>query len=665
MMTARVLCLIPAPSARRETTASLSELLTTASISAASTLERACSRLESASFDAVVVDHDAAVLDAVTAVERLRGRFRSLPIVVFPQDGSEALASAVLGAGGTDYVHRDAGYGVLADRLERALADSATRADSDCDVLDDSHSDCPARLHQSHSARSFKQAVEQAGHSIYITAPDGTIQYVNPAFEAVTGYSAAEAIGSTPRLLKSGVHGSSFYQELWRTILTGDVWENQIVNRRKDGTTYTVNQTIAPITDADGTISNFVAVNADISDQKRRERQLRRLHEAVGEWLEATTPDAVATRTVANLEELFDHECSAVFLSDDASGELRPAAVSEAVAETFEIQSRYDEDDGIVRRVFEMGEAELYDDVRDASGVCNAKTPIRCEMACPLGEHGVLLVASRSAAAFDEADTALLRVVASNLEATLDRLSRERELERQKERFEKFAHVVSHDLRNPLTVAMGELERARETNDEMAFEEVVQAHERIATIIDDLLWLAREDRGIDEPELVSLAAVASNAWEAVAAPDVAFELEGDRRVLADPGRLQQLFENLFRNAVDHGSTSPESHARQDTVSHGATSSRPQVADTSVAADTELTVRVGRTDDGFYVADTGVGIPDAERERILETGYTTADDGTGLGLSIVQTIVDAHGWSLEITDSAAGGARFEIQTGAVD
>ncbi|MXV63911.1 hypothetical protein GS429_17960 [Natronorubrum sp. JWXQ-INN-674] len=279
--------------------------------------------------------------------------------------------------------------------------------------------------------------------------------------------------------------------------------------------------------------------------------------------------------------------------------------------------------------------------------------------------------------AFDETDRVLLRIVSSGLEATLDRIGRERELERQKDRFERFARVVSHDLRNPLTVAMGELERARETADPESFDAVVQSHERIANIIDDLLWLAREGKSIDDPQPVSLAEIASKAWDNVDAPAASFERPGDRYVLADPGRLQQLFENLFRNSVEHGITDGESRTRElsrETAGSGAasTTARSEDADSAVkaddgpdAADDEVTIRVGLTDDGFYVADTGVGIPESERDRILESGYTTADDGTGLGLSIVKTIVESHDWDLEITDSEAGGARFEIRSGFVD
>ncbi len=135
--------------------------------------------------------------------------------------------------------------------------------------------DVTERTEREQSLRTFRAAVEQAGHSIYVTDPDGTIQYVNPAFEEMTGYSAEEAIGETPNILNSGEHGREFFADLWRTILDGEVWTGEVTNERKSGEQYVINQTIAPILE-DGEIQRFVAVNDEITEQKRRERTLRR-----------------------------------------------------------------------------------------------------------------------------------------------------------------------------------------------------------------------------------------------------------------------------------------------------------------------------------------------------------------------------------------------------
>ncbi|PSQ12972.1 hypothetical protein BRC98_02360 [Halobacteriales archaeon QS_7_68_65] len=218
-----------------------------------------------------------------------------------------------------------------------------------------------------------------------------------------------------------------------------------------------------------------------------------------------------------------------------------------------------------------------------------------------------------------------------------------RELERQNQRLEEFASLVSHDLRNPLNVASGNLELAREECDSDRLEAVADAHDRMGTLIDDLLTLAREGAPIAEREPIDLAATVDACWRNVDTADAELAVDAERVVEADRSRLQQLLENLFRNAVEHGSTSSRTEP-DDAVEHGGGNT---------------TVRVGETDDGFYVADDGPGVPADERERVFEGGYSTGEANTGFGLLIVERIAEAHGWEVALVESEDGGARFEI------
>jgi PAS domain S-box-containing protein len=122
--------------------------------------------------------------------------------------------------------------------------------------------------------RRFKKAADYSGHAILITDRDGTIQYVNAAWEEMSGYDASEAVGRTPRLLSSGEHDDAFYEVLWETILAGDIWEGEIVNERKNGERFVIYQTIAPIFSADDRIDGFVAIHDDITEQKAYEERL-------------------------------------------------------------------------------------------------------------------------------------------------------------------------------------------------------------------------------------------------------------------------------------------------------------------------------------------------------------------------------------------------------
>jgi len=198
---------------------------------------------------------------------------------------------------------------------------------------------------------------------------------------------------------------------------------------------------------------------------------------------------------------------------------------------------------------------------------------------------------------------------------------------------DRVASVISHDLRNPLDVAKARLRAGREMDDgDEHLEHVEQAHDRMERIIQDVLTLARGEEVIDPEGTVDLGAVAEDAWETVetngATLTVADSLPS---TVADRDRVKRLFENLFRNAVEHGGD-----------------------------DVEITV--GRIDDGavgFYVADDGPGIPPDRRSAVFTPGYSSHDHGTGLGLAIVRRIADVHGWSVSVTESSDGGARFEV------
>ena len=185
---------------------------------------------------------------------------------------------------------------------------------------------------------------------------------------------------------------------------------------------------------------------------------------------------------------------------------------------------------------------------------------------------------------------------------------------------------------------------------------------------------------IGATERVSLAPIVETAWHTVGTETAELTVDDPGEVAADPDRLVRLFENLFRNAVEHGSTSnrpeagdavehgstsPRSHAREDAVEHSSTDSHASSDDTAEHAG-DVTVIVGGLDDGgFFVADDGPGIPDGERENVFEGGYSTADEGTGLGLSIVRSIAEAHDWTVTAVESESGGARFEIRMQTAD
>jgi PAS domain S-box-containing protein len=210
-----------------------------------------------------------------------------------------------------------------------------------------------------------------------------------------------------------------------------------------------------------------------------------------------------------------------------------------------------------------------------------------------------------------------------------DRVKRERELQKQNEQLEEFASVVSHDLRNPLTVATGRLQLAQDDYESEHLDLAIEALERMEAIIEDTLVLAQEGQTVAEQEWIQMQPLGSECWEMVDTTDDRLEIAEPFEIYGDRGLLQHVLENLFRNAVEHG--------------EGAS-----------------TVRVGPLDAaGFYVEDDGPGIPEDKRKTVLEPGYTTESDGTGFGLAIVNRIAQAHGWDIRVADGTDEGARFEF------
>ncbi|RLM97585.1 PAS domain S-box protein [Haloarcula sp. Atlit-7R] len=228
-------------------------------------------------------------------------------------------------------------------------------------------------------------------------------------------------------------------------------------------------------------------------------------------------------------------------------------------------------------------------------------------------------------------------------EDVTERRERQQALERQNERLREFAGVVSHDLRNPLNVAQGQLKLARTECDSDHLDNVAAAIERSNRLIDDLLTLASSGDEVTETESLDLRAIAEGCWQNVPTGDATLLPRTEQTVVADRGRLEQLLENLVRNAVEHAR--PQSAMSSDDVAGHAN---------------DLTVTVGSLAGGFYVEDTGPGIPPEERDEVFEAGHSTAVDGTGFGLRIVEQIADAHGWTVTVTDSESGGARFEFR-----
>jgi len=377
----------------------------------------------------------------------------------------------------------------------------------------------------------------------------------------------------------------------------------------------------------------------DATDQTAYEARLTALHEAARRLQTAESVEGVLDIGVHTARDVLGYEVTGVFQYDDELEVLTPSVTTTQAEALLGELPTLPAGDSTAWRAFDRGTAVTCDDVREDPDVFNPDTPVRSELILPLGEYGVLVAGSTEQGAFRAADVSLGRVLAADLEAALQRVHRgqrlrEREsaLRRENERLRDFASVVSHDLRTPLDLAGAHLELAVESGEDGGghLDDVAAAHDRMSDLIESVLAWARDGDTVDATAMVSLPSLVTECWDDHHTDAATLDVTTDRTVTGDRSQLRQLFDNLFENAISY-------------------------------AGPDVTVTVGELPDGgVFVADDGPGIPAAEREAVFDFGHTLSTEGTGFGLAIVSRIVEAHGWSITVTESDDGGARFEIR-----
>jgi PAS domain S-box-containing protein len=458
---------------------------------------------------------------------------------------------------------------------------------------------------------------------------------INSAFEAITGLTAEEFQGEISQTTSN--QNMNIFQKCRECTKKGEPiqYEEEFRSSQEKVVAET---NLTPVTN-DSRVTNVVGVVRDVTERTGKkqtsnqyEQQLAGLHRATRELLEAKTPEEAAMIASEAAEEILDLPLNGIYFDNDSVNGLKPVAISDtssvSVSEAPIIEQ------GRVWEVYQSGESRIYDELSEPK-VYNIGPPMRSEIIIPIGNHGVFIASSPEVEAFDEADVEATRTLAANTEIALERITKEerlrsrtKELEEQNSRLNEFASIVSHDLRNPLMLAEGSLDLARNEQDSEHLRDVSKAHDRMQTLIDDLLKSAREGGQLNRKVPINLDQLAEDCWRNVGTSEGTLKVKSTQKLLADPSRLRQLFENLYRNAIEHTSS-------------------------------DVIISVGEHSDGFYVEDDGQGIPEEDYKSVFEAGYSTSEDGSGLGLDIVEQVVDAHGWDICLTEGSDGGARFEI------
>lgn len=601
-------------------------------------------------------------------------------------------------------------------------------------------------------------ALATTGNAVVITCRDGTIEWVNPAFEAMSGYSSSAAIGATPRLFHSGLQDEAFYRDLWDTILAGNVWHGQMVNRRSDGELYTVSQTITPVRTDSGEVQHFVAIHEDITEQVRaaREREASRLRlealfdhaldaivladdqgryiavnpafceltgysrdELLGmgptdlaapdqqpadvtnwfdEFVHAGTESGTFAlwhkdghvveteyRAVSNIQpgthlsvlrdvtarnamlrsltvaeaeyrELAENAADIVAkLRIDGDGPIQVDYVNPAATTILSYpRERFYDDPGLLLRLFQDRSDEL-DDALDL--LPTPAEPVRIATVQVRRADGKL-VWLESHSTLSDPDTAPVTVqllardvtarseMTRSLEQTLDeQLEAAEQLRTLDAMKDTFLQSVSHELRTPLTAILGFAQLLADPVEGLSLRDTREFHQRILSnaqrlqrLLDDLLDIDRFTRGNIEAHRhpTDLTALIEAMVDDIELGDHPIELDLEPVTMdLDAPWIERIVANLLHNIVRH--TPP---------------------------DTRVWIRTRAAPDGveLTVDDDGPGIPEADRQRVIEPFQqgagtaSSAQPGTGVGLSVANTFTQLHGGELTITASPAGGTR---------
>jgi PAS domain S-box-containing protein len=406
-----------------------------------------------------------------------------------------------------------------------------------------------------------------------------------------------------------------------------------------------------PLYDESGVLVGACGIGRDVTDQREREAHLERVEtivEALGDPVYTADEEGRLTYVNDAFVDLTGYDAERA-LGSDAGSLLKTEAGVEAAHEAIRRAYRRD---APARFEFELQTAD-----GDA---------VACE------DHLSLLPTDGE-----------FRGTAGVIRDVSRRREREATLRRQRDQLDEFAAVVSHDLGNPLSVALGHVQHAVATGETDRLDAAEAALERMDRMTDELLRLARTGAVVDDPEPVAVADVAREAWAVTDTRDATLVVEEALpTVPADASRLAALFENLFRNAVEHGldpregghdpagsdGRSPVAVDGDPDNDHGsAVLANGDGRDSDAGEGFEIRVGALTAPDGaggFFVEDDGVGF-DAETfdpEDLFDPGVSTATDGTGYGLTIVRDVAEAHGWTVDATTGHDGGARFEFRVG---
>ncbi|MCD2201319.1 PAS domain S-box protein [Halobacterium sp. KA-4] len=666
--------------------------------------------------DCVIADHDMPSMTGIELLTAVRDDYPDLPFILFTGKGSEEIASDAISAGVTDYLQKESGtqqYTLLANRVENAvdryLSQQAVQEQKR--RLETLVSNVPGLVYRCRNEPGWPME-EVAGECEQLAG--------YPASELESG-----AVSWGEDVLHPDDQ-RPVWTDVQTALDDSEPFETTYRIETADGQTKWVWERGRSITNADGEDRILEGFITDITESKRRERRFEAIFNNTYQFTGLLEPDGTiieaneAALSFAGVDRddvvglpLWE---GAWFQSNKQAQQIARNAVKTAQrGESFrdEITIRGENQDAIIdfsvrpvineagdvtllipegRNISELKEREqtmrrqeqqfdaIFNDPNLLVGLLDVdgttldvnqtaldyvegtraeligdpfwETPwwtedyqatvkewvataaegeyVEYEATHPKGDGGTATVEGQFRPVTD-ADGAVIRIIASATDVT-ERRRRERELERRNEQFDRFASFVSHDLQSPISTVQGRLELALETGDKEHVERAGEAIERVDDLRTDLVTTLRTGEIISETALVDVGSVVEDVWTTVDPPqEAAVTVASDIQIDADRDALQRMLENLLGNSIEHGPS-------------------------------DVRIRIGALEDGFYYEDSGPGINPDHRDRVFTPGFSTknGDEGIGMGMASIRQIVLAHEWDIQIDDGIhLDGVRFEI------
>jgi PAS domain S-box-containing protein len=542
-------------------------------------------------------------------------------------------------------------------------------------VLQGSVRDITERKRSEASLRLQSVALEAAANAIVITDQNGTIQWVNPAFTRLTGYTPQEAVGQNPHLLKSGRHQQPFYQELWKTIVSGHVWHGEVINRRKDGCLYTEEMTITPVRDADGAIARYIAIKQDITERKRTEEELREKEQLlsesqrlghIGSWLYDITGPMYWSDEFYRLFGVSPETCTpsvetllGLIHPDDRASMQAWIAACAAGEKPGGLEFRINLPDGTSR--FILGDGQAVHDAENRlthmAGTAADITERKVTEAKLAELHKQLIDASREAGMAEIATNVLHNVgnvlnsvnISTGLIVQSVKKSRASSLARVvgllQENAQDLGAFITKDSRGKhLPAHLSQLAEHLQAEQQANVRELELLRRNVEHIKEIVAMQQNYASFGGVKEMINVVDLVEDSLRLNDGALTRHEVEvirefGDVPLLnVEKHKILQILVNLLRNAK---------HACQD----------------SGRADKRLTVRVANGDGRIRISviDNGVGIPPENLTRIFNHGFTTRKGGHGFGLHSGALAAKEMGGALTVQSDGIGqGSTFTLE-----